>query len=365
LFTPVKVGQMNLRHRIVFPAMSRLRAHWPTNVPSDLMHEYYTQRATDGGLMIAESNAVSQQGRAYHTGPGLYTDDQAQGWKRVTDSVHDKGGYFFAQLSHAGRVTSTANTNGADVVAPSVDPTLWANESIVVSTADGFTLPSPHRELQTGEIPTVVDHFRAAAENAKTAGFDGVELQACNAHLIEQFLHDSVNKRSDQYGGSIENRARFLMEIIAATTEVWGGDRIGVRISPSSVFGQIGDSDPHSLYGHLAERLNDFDIAYLHVIEPRISGGDTVDDAQGPVATDELRNIFHGPIIAAGGFHPDTAEAAVVNGTATLVSFGRHFTSNPDLPTRIQSDLPLTKYDRSTFYAFDAKGYTDFPRYNQ
>jgi N-ethylmaleimide reductase len=249
LFTPVKVGQMNLKHRIVFPAMSRLRAHWPTNVPSDLMHEYYTQRATDGGLMIAESNAVSPQGRAYHTGPGLYTDDQAQGWKRVTDSVHGKGGYFFAQLSHAGRVTSSANTNGADVVAPSVDPTLWVNETIVVSTADGFTLPSPHRELQTDEIPTIVEHFRAAAEHAKTAGFDGIELQACNAHLIEQFLHDGVNKRTDRYGGSIENRTRFLMDIIEAVAEVWDRDHVGVRISPSSVFGQVGDSDPRSRCG--------------------------------------------------------------------------------------------------------------------
>ena len=190
-------------------------------------------------------------------------------------------------------------------------------------------------------------------------------MQACNAHLIEQFLHDSVNKRTDYYGGSIENRSRFLMEIVEVTTDVWGADRVGVRLSPSSVFGQVGDSDPHALYQYIAERLSDIGIAYLHVIEPRISGGDTVDATQSPVATAELRKAFHGPTIAAGGFEPDTAEAAVANSTATLISFGRHFTSNPDLPKRIELEIPLTKYDRSTFYAFDAKGYTDFQPYKQ
>lgn len=365
LLTPVKVGQMDLKHRIVFPAMSRLRAHWPSNVPSDLMCEYYTMRASDGGFLIAESNAVAPLGRAYHTGPGLYSDDQAQGWKMITDSVHGAGAYMFAQLSHAGRVTGTANTNGEAPVSPSVDPTVWANETIVVSTEGGFVLPSPHRELKTDEIAPIVNQFRLAAENAKRAGFDGIELQACNAHLIEQFLHDSVNMRTDRYGGSIENRACFLMEILQATSEVWGADRVGVRVSPSSVFGQVGDSHPHELYGYVAEQLNDFGIAYLHVIEPRISGADTVDSSQGPVASSSLKEVFEGPTIAAGGFEPDSAAAAVADGTATLVAFGRHFTSNPDLPKRLELGYPLTEYDRSTFYAFDAAGYTDFRPYQQ
>ncbi|HET9787722.1 MAG TPA: hypothetical protein VFP47_11335, partial [Pyrinomonadaceae bacterium] len=235
----------------------------------------------------------------------------------------------------------------------------------VVSTPSGFTLPSPHRALEVGEIRAIVDQYRVAAENAKRAGFDGVEILAGQAHLVEQFLHDSSNKRNDDYGGSFENRERFLMEILETVTKAWDANRVGVRISPSSVFAGMGDSNPRPLYRHLAERLNNFGLAYLHIIEPRISGADTVAEGEGPVAALELGKIFQGTIIAAGGFTPATAEAAVTNGLASLISFGRHFTSNPDLPYRIENDLPLTPYDRSTFYAFDAHGYTDYPTYEE
>src|ERR1700733_2152931 len=364
LFTPVQIGPFTLKHRVVLPAMSRLRAT-TGNVATDLMREFYTQRASDGGFLIAESSPVAPERRSYHTMPALYNDEQVEGWKKVTDSVHEKGAIFFAQLTHAGRATGTANTNGADPVSPSVDPTFWNNKNIVVSTKDGFVLPSPHRELKTDEIPSIVDQFRQAAVNAQKAGFDGVEILSGNSHLVEQFLHDSVNKRTDRYGGSIEKKMRFLMEIVDAVVQVWGGDRVGVRVSPSSVFGQVGDSDPHALYQQVAERLNDFGLAYFHVIEPRISGADTVAEGQGPVAADELRKAFSGPIIAAGGFEPDTAETTVANGVASLVSFGRHYIANPDLPKRIELGLPLNKYDRSTFYAFDAKGYTDYPFYSK
>jgi N-ethylmaleimide reductase len=224
-------------------------------------------------------------------------------------------------------------------------------------------LPSPHRALATDEVRAIVDQFRVAAENAKRAGFDGVEVLAGNGHLVEQFLHDGTNKRTDRYGGSVANRAQFLIEILEAMTKVWSANRVGVRISPSSTFNAVGDRDPRALYRHLAEQLNEFGLAYLHVIEPRISGADTIAEGQGPVASQELGKFFQGPIIAAGGFQPDTAEAAVINGIAGLVSFGRHFTSNPDLPYRIEHDLPLSPYDRNTFYAFDARGYTDHPTY--
>jgi N-ethylmaleimide reductase len=359
LFTPFQLGATLLKHRIVMPALSRLRAHWPSALPSDLMHEYYGQRASDGGLLIAEANAVSSSGRAYHTGPGIWNEEQVAAWKRITDTVHAKKGVMFVQLTHAGRSTSTAITTIAPVSA-SVDPSFWANEAIVVSTPDGFTLPSPHRALELTEIHAIIDQYRAAAYNAKLAGFDGIEILAGQGHLVEQFLHDGTNKRTDLYGGSIEKRERFLIEIIEAVTEVWGEGRVGVRISPSSVFNGMGDSDPRALYGHLATRLNEFNLAYLHVIEPRISGGDTVAEGVAPVAAAELRSLFKGTLISAGGYTPSTAEEALTSGVADLTSFGRYFTSNPDLPYRIEQELPLTPYDRNTFYAFDAVGYTDF-----
>jgi len=362
LFTPVKIGAITLQHRVVLPAMSRLRAHWPSAVPSDLMRDYYSQRASDGGLIIVEANAVSPSARAYHTAPGIYIEEQVESWKRITDAVHAKGGTIFIQFSHAGRATST-KLIGIDPVAPSVDPSYWANKSVVVSAPEGFILPSPHRALDVAGIREIVEQFRAAAKNAKRAGFDGIEILAGNAHLVEQFLHDGSNKREDSYGGSFDNRERFLIEILEAVTTVWSADRVGVRISPSSVFAAMGDSDPHALYGHLAERLNDFSLAYLHIIEPRISGADTVAEGQGPVAALHLGQIFRGMVIAAGGFSPESAEATVTSGVASLIAFGRHFTSNPDLPHRIEHDLPLTPHDRSTFYAFDARGYTDFPPY--
>jgi len=362
LFTPVKIGAIQLKHRVVLPAMSRLRAHWPSAVPSDLMRDYYSQRASDGGLIITEANAVSPSARAYHTGPGIYSEEQVESWKRITDAVHAKGATIFIQFSHAGRATSTKVIE-IDPVAPSVDPAYWANKNIVVSAPEGFVLPSPHKALDVTGIREIVEQFRTAAENAKRAGFDGIEILAGNAHLVEQFLHDGSNKREDNYGGSFENRSRFLTEILEAVTTVWSADRVGVRISPSSVFGAMGDSDPHGLYGYLAERLNDFGLAYLHIIEPRISGADTVAEGQDPVAALHLGQIFRGMVIAAGGFSPESAENTVTSGVASLIAFGRYFTSNPDLPYRIEHNLPLTPYDRSTFYAFDSRGYTDFKTY--
>ena len=363
LFSPVTLGSLNLKHRVVMPPMSRLRAHWPSGNPSDLMREHYTQRASEGGLVIAEGTAISPAARPYHTAPGIWSDSQVERWKAITRQMHAKGSLVVLQLYHAGRATSTANS-GVEPVSASVNPAFWQNPNVVVSTIDGLTLPSPHRELAIEEIEEIVDQFHAAAVNAKRAGFDGIEILAGQGHLVEQFLHDSSNTRVDAYGGSFENRERFLMEVLEAVIPVWGPGRVAVRISPSSTFNGMGDSDPRGLYRHLAVALNRFELAYLSVIEPRISGSDTVDNEQPPVATAELRALYRGAIIAGGGFTPESAERAVSEGLADAVAIGRHFTSNPDLPQRVQYGLPLTHYERETFYAFDSAGYTDFCTYD-
>jgi N-ethylmaleimide reductase len=362
LFVPIQVGAITLKHRVVMPPLSRLRAEWPSGVPSDLNVEYYSQRASDGGLIFTEATAISPSARGYRGAPGIYSEEQVTGWRRVTEAVHAKGGYMFVQLWHAGRTTHIAVT-GEEPVTASVDPTYWADPSILVVTPDGFSQPSPHRALEAAEIAGIIEQYRAAAVNAKKAGFDGVELMAANGHLIDQFLQDNSNKRTDRYGGTIENRARLLFEVLDALISVWTSDRVGVRIAPSGTFNGMADSDPRALFHHIAECLNDFNLAYLHVIEPRIKGGELIAKGQGPVAAQELSKVFRGSIIAAGGFEPDTAEATVANGDASLIAFGRQFIANPDLPKRIELSLPLNRYDRSTFYGFDARGYTDYPTY--
>ncbi len=231
LFTPIQIGAIALKHRIVMPLLSRLRAQWPSGVPSDLNVEYYGQRASDGGLIFTEATAISATGRGYRGAPGIYSDEQVAGWKRVTDAVHAKGGRMFVQLWHAGRTTHIATT-GEEPVTASVDPTYWVDPEMLVVTPDGLSQPSPHRALETAEIAGIVEQYRVAAGNAKRAGFDGVELMATNGHLIDQFLQNNSNKRTDRYGGSVENRTRLLLEAAGALISVMGADRVGVRIAP-------------------------------------------------------------------------------------------------------------------------------------
>jgi N-ethylmaleimide reductase len=281
------------------------------------------------------------------------------GWNGITDAVHAKGAYMFTQLWHAGHTTHISITASQPVTA-SVDPTYWADPNIVVDTPDGFRQTSLHRALETAEIGGILEQYRTAAQNAKKAGFDGVKLMAANGHLIDQFLQDNTNKRTDQYGGSVENRAHFLVEVVETLTEVWGADRVGVRLARSGSFNGMADSNPRALFHYVADCLDGFGLAYLHLIEPRVEGGETVAESQ-PVAAQELSKIFRGPVIAAGGFNPDTAETSVANGDASLIAFGRHFIANPDLPKRIELALPLNPYDRSSFYGYDARGYTDYP----
>jgi N-ethylmaleimide reductase len=360
LFTPVQIGAVSLAHRVVMAPLTRLRSEQPGDIPGDRMVEYYDQRATEGGLIISEATAVSITGRGYLGAPGIYSDAQVAGWKKITAAVHAKGGRIFLQLWHVGRQSHVDMTGGVPPVAPSEVP----YESVVF-TANGWVPVSPHRALKIEEIPGIVEEYRRGAERAKTAGFDGVEIHGANGYLLDQFLQDGSNRRTDAYGGSIENRARLLLEVTAAVVSVWGGDRVGVRLGPSGRFGGMFDSNPEATFGYVARELNRFGLAYLHVIEPRVKGSQAVEDGLPPVASVQLRKIFQGKIIAAGGFEPDSAEAIVEHGDADLVAFGRHFISNPDLPLRIRLGLPLNAYDRATFYGGDDRGYTDYPLYGQ
>ena len=364
LFSPVELGSTHLKHRVVMAPLTRSRSVQPDGVPGDLMLEYYTQRASDGGLIISEAAQLSLAARGWHGAPGMYSDAQVDGWKKIVDVVHTKGGHMFAQLWHPGRFSHVSLTGGGAPVSASVDPEYWQNPSRLISTPSGWIQPSPHRALEKSEIPGVVEDYGKAVERAKSAGFDGVEVHAGNGYLIDQFLQDGSNKRTDEYGGSIENRARLLFGVVEAMVSAWTHDRVSVRITPSGTFNAMSDSDPEALHAHVAEGLNRFGLAYLHIIEPRMSGSLVIKEDQPAVATERARKIFRGKIVANGGFEPESAAAAIDQGDADAISFGRCFISNPDLPRRIREELPLASYDRDTFYTFEAKGYTDYPSYN-
>ncbi|HVJ56084.1 MAG TPA: alkene reductase [Aliidongia sp.] len=356
LYTPIKVGRYTLSHRVALAPMTRLRTIQPGDIPSPMMADFYGQRASEGGLEIIEGVSISIPARSYLGSAAFYHDGQMAGWKAVADAVHAKGGRAFMQLIHGGRQSHVDMTGGVAPVAPSVVPF-----DGVALTKDGWVPMSPHRALEIDEIPGIVEEFRLAAERALEAGFDGVELHGANGYLVDQFIQDGSNKRTDAYGGPIENRIRFLRETLEALISVWGADRVGVRISPSGEWGGISDSNPEATFSYVAEMLDQYKIAYLHVIEPRIKGDDTLHHDRPPVAAKYLRPHFTGPIVAAGGFDRASAEAITASGDADLVAFGRHFTSNPDLPYRLKHDLPLAPYVRATFWGGDEKGYTDFP----
>jgi len=360
LFNPVQVGAYTLSHRVTLAPMTRLRTTQPGDVPSAMMADFYGQRASDGGLEIVEAASVSVQARSYLGAASIYHDDQMGGWQAITKAVHAKGGRVFLQLIHGGRQSHVEMTGGVDPVAPSVVPF----DGVAV-TKNGFVPASPHRALGIDEIPGIVEDFRAAAQRAKDAGFDGVELHAANGYLVDQFIQDGTNQRSDSYGGPIQNRVRFLRETLEALISVWGAERVGVRISPSGEWGGISDSDPEATFSYVASVLDSYKIAYLHVIEPRVKGDDTLHHDHAPVATKYLREHFSGPIIAAGGFDRESAIAIVESGDADLVAFGRHFSSNPDLPYRLKHDLPLTPYVRAAFWGGSEKAYSDFLTYEE
>jgi N-ethylmaleimide reductase len=365
LFTPVQLGSLTLKHRVVMAPLTRSRSQQPGGIPGDMMIRYYSDRASDGGLIIGEATNISLAARGWFGAPGLYTDQQVEGWKRVVRAIHAKKGFVFAQLWHTGRSSHSDNQDGNTPLSASVDPSYWEDPNHLVSAPSGWVQPSPHRALDISEIPGIVEDYRKAATRAKAAGFDGVELHAGNGYLPDQFLQDGSNKRTDTYGGSIENRSRFLLEVVGAMTSVWGGDRVAVRIAPAGTWNHMSESNPAALFTYVAAQLNRFGLAYLHIIEPRVKGNVTIDEGQGPIAAEQLRKVFQGKIIAAGGFEPDTAESAIELGVADAVAFGRYFVANPDLPLRIKEGFALTQYDRNTFYTFESVGYNDYPFVNE
>jgi N-ethylmaleimide reductase len=360
LFSPIKIGPYQFAHRVVLAPLTRMRTV-SNNIPTDLMKEYYRQRATEGGFMVSEATVVSTNGHGYYGEPAIYTIAHIEGWRKITKAIHAKGAKMFLQLWHNGRQSHVDMQPGGGMpVGPSAVP----HEDLVY-TPKGWVPASPNRALELEEIHQIVADYRRAAVNAIAAGFDGVELHGGNGYLVDQFLQDGSNHRMDEYGGSIENRTRFLKEIVDEMVEVWGSERVGVRLAPSGTFGSMSDSNPKALFSYVADQLNEYDLAYLHIIEPRISGSYLKEEGLQPVASEQLRKIFNGLIISAGGFDGISAEAILQKGDADMVAFGRHFIANPDLPMRLKLGLPLNLYDRKTFYGGGRKGYTDYPFYKQ
>jgi N-ethylmaleimide reductase len=366
LFSKLEVGPYDLEHRVVMAPLTRMRADKASLAPRRLNVDYYAQRATPGGLIIAEASPVLPTGTGSPNVPGIYSEAQVAGWKQVTDAVHAKGGVIVLQLWHVGRVShSSFQPGGVLPVAPSAVP---IGGDLKIMTADGKVAAyETPRALTTEEIPGIVAAYAQAARNAQAAGFDGVEIHGANGYLIEQFLQSHSNRRTDRYGGSIENRVRFLLEVTRAVVDVWGATRVGVRLSPYGIANGSGEPEPMPLYTHAVEALNQLGLAYLHLIEPRSSGAGRADVnwQNVPSAMALFRPLWKGVLIAAGGFTGETADAAIAAGHADAIAFGRYFISNPDLPRRLAHGFPLTPYNRPTFYGGDEKGYTDYPVYDE
>ena len=360
LYSPLKVGAFDLLHRVVMAPLTRMRSSQPGNVPNALMATYYSQRASKGGLLISEATQVMQQGQGYPATPGIHSEEQVAGWRKVTDAVHAKGGLILLQLWHVGRISHSSfqPDGGAPVSASAVQP---AGQAF---TAEFKQVPfETPRALDESEIPGIIEAYRQGAANAKAAGFDGVEVHGANGYLIDQFLQDRTNKRTDSYGGSIANRSRFALDVVDAVVGVWGADKVGIRLSPYGTFSDMGDSDPVALFSHVIGELSKRKLAYVHVIEPRATsagGGDSI-DRDAPDTAKLFRDKFDGVFFSAGGYTRESAEQSVDAGVSDAVVFGRLFIANPDLPERFEKAAALNPYDRSTFYGGTEKGYTDYP----
>ncbi len=354
LLSPIKLGRYDLPNRIVMAPLTRNRAA-AGNVPQAMNAEYYAQRAS-AGLIITEASQISPQGLGYPATPGIYSSEQVEGWKLVTEAVHQQGGRIFIQLWHVGRISHPSlQPNGELPVAPSaIAP---AGMASTYTGEQPFVTP---RALETDEIPGIIQQYRQAAENALAAGFDGVEIHSANGYLLDQFLQDGSNQRSDQYGGSLENRTRLLLEVTEAVVAVWGADRVGIRLSPNGTFNDMHDSDPAALFDYVVNALNRFGLAYLHLVEPRWTSPTPEVDITA-LKAGHFRPLYHGTLITAGGYDRQQGNEVIAAGQADLVAYGRWFISNPDLPERFAQEAPLNAYDRSTFYGGDEKGYTDYP----
>ncbi|WP_332683327.1 alkene reductase [Bosea sp. (in: a-proteobacteria)] len=352
LFTPFRLGDLELKNRVVMAPLTRNRANKHDDAPNALNVEYYRQRA-GAGLIITEATQISQQGQGYIWTPGIYRDEHIAGWKTVTDAVHAAGGVIFMQLWHVGRVSHLSLQPGNQPpVAPSA---LQAKTKTYIES--GFAEVSEPRALRLDEIPGIVADFVRGAQNAKAAGFDGVELHGAHGYLLDQFLRDGSNKRDDAYGGSIANRARLTLEVVDAVTKVFPKERVGIRISPVSPANDARDRNPQEVFGYLVQELDRRGIGFIHVVE----GATREARDYLPFDYQALRKAFRGAYIANNGFTRALAVETVAKGEADLVAFGRLFIANPDLPERLRLDAPLNEPDAATFYGGDAKGYTDYP----
>ncbi len=359
LFTPLQLGALTLSNRIVMAPLTRMRAGMPGNIPTALNATYYRQRAT-AGLIVTEATPISATGHGYFHTPGIHTPAQAEGWKLVTDAVHQAGGKIFLQLWHVGRQShNDLQPGGALPVAPSA---IASGGQSPVAPGIFKTQPVP-RALETTEIPTLVDDYRHAAALAQIAGFDGVEIHAANGYLLEQFLSDHANVRTDRYGGSLANRARLLLEVTAAVTAVWSGERVGIRLSPANTFGGIQHKDRLGTYRHVVNELNPFKLAYLHLVEPRVAGNSDLDTFDDTLSSHHFRELISGDtrLISAGGHSRASGVQTVESGQADAVAYGRQFIANPDLVARLATDAPLNSYDRTSFYGGAGQGYIDYP----
>ncbi len=351
LFQLARLGALDLRNRIVMAPLTRSRAG-SAGIPGPMNATYYAQRAT-AGLIIAEATQISQQGQGYAFTPGIANAEQVAGWRGVTEAVHQAGGRIVLQLWHVGRISHPSlQPQGALPVAPSA-----IRAEGQAFTEAGFQPFVTPRALETDEIPGIVEDYRRAARNAQEAGFDGVEIHGANGYLIDQFLRDGTNQRTDRYGGSLENRTRFLLEVTEAVTAVWGGERVGLRISPASPANDIRDSNPQALFDHAVAALAPFNLAYLHVVEGATGGSR---DAQG-FDFQALRRAFTGAYMANNGYDLALAQAALREGRADAIAFGRPFIANPDLVERLRTGAPLNEPQKETFYGGDEHGYTDYP----
>ena len=353
LFTPVRAGALELANRVVMAPLTRNRARAEDDAPYEIHADYDAQRA-GAGLIITEGSQISPEGKGYAGTPGIYSDAQIAGWRAVTDAVHAKGGKIVIQLWHVGRVSHTSLQPGGQApVAPSA-----IGAAARTFDGTGFVETSVPRALELAEIPRLIADFRKAAENAKAAGFDGVELHAANGYLLNQFLCDGSNTRTDAYGGSVENRVRLLGEVLEALTDVWGADRVGVRLSPFANANGVSDSDPMATFGHAIDVLNRFGLAYLHMVEGQTGGSRDLPEGW---SIDGLRRRFDGVYIANNGYDREMAIEAVESDKADLVAFGKLYIANPDLALRLEKGAPLNEPDRATFYGGGREGYTDYP----
>lgn len=355
LLTPYKMGQFELSHRVVLAPLTRCRSYG--NVPQPHAAVYYSQRATRGGLLIAEATGVSATAQGFPESPGIWTQEQVEAWKPIVDAVRRKGAIFVCQIWHVGRVSTNE-------LQPNGDAPISSTDKQISPDAKSGTAYSKPRRLRTDEVPGIVDDFRRAARNAIQAGFDAVEIHGAHGYLLEQFMKDSCNDRTDQYGGSLENRCRLAVEVVDAVVREVGARRVGIRLSPFVDFVDCVDSDPVALGHYMVQQLNRHSgLLYCHMVEPRITAHGR---RQIPHGLLPFRKAFHGTFIAAGGYDREEGNKVVAEGYADLVAYGKLFLANPDLPRRFELDVALNKYDRSTFYTQDPiVGYTDYPFFEE